>query len=220
MTRILLITENIIAEEDFLKQLHILGYEVFCTTNFLKKDRNSLSMQPFYQYFHGIIFGKTISCSECEAAIDYLSQISPRYIYFRVGRKDESPNISKRVPYYYLDNNFENTREQLSKGLSTNKQVNLNRKLGDIRDSIPNLSRIESKFISVLEKDLGMYVKRDDICKEIWTEPIDNWTSRYSQLSTIIKNVRQKLKLQKLDNMIIIETKWRQGYCLKYINTD
>ncbi|MGL9817096.1 MULTISPECIES: hypothetical protein [Enterococcus] len=61
---VLILTKCVFAEEELVKKLNLLGYEVFCSNHLLKELVNEATNYQVINYFPNIIFSETVSDDE------------------------------------------------------------------------------------------------------------------------------------------------------------
>ena len=61
---VLILTKCVFAEEELIKKLNLLGYEVFCSSHLLEGLIEDTKNYPVINYFPNIIFSETISDDE------------------------------------------------------------------------------------------------------------------------------------------------------------
>lgn len=85
MNQVLILTKNILAEQEIQRKLQALNYEVYCSTKVLEACRQQSEVPSIFQNFHYIILSETLCESE---VIHIIQQIKDRSL--RILRKVES----------------------------------------------------------------------------------------------------------------------------------
>ena len=235
MRPILILTKNLLIEQQLQNQLQHLNYEVLCSVELLNQlkmnaqsMRNKMDSQRNFQKsflvdYQAIILSETISDSEIQELIAN-SQIIKQILLRKVVEepsKREKERLKKMgsVDWILVDNSIHRLREQLSEKLSVHQNdesiitflyqdEGLTSDTAQLKNS---LSKREKMTLECLYKFQGKVVSREDLCSYIWNEEPSK--SRLSQTSMLIRKIKEKMKrLGFHDEMI--QTIWGEGYLL------
>lgn len=217
MTRILLLTKNIMNEDNFEKQLRLLGNEVFTSVSLVEGILSDLVPDHFLSMNQHVIFSETIDTKEVASLVSTLE----RHALILLRKTDERLNDTQKLEWQTLGltdwvtchPTLEVLREQL-----TYYQTELKKSVvvpfppkKSIDISSLSLSAAEARLLTTLYQHQTSITSREDLCREMWGKPKTN--SAMSQLSTIVSKLKRKLEEVGLTGEII-ETSWGQGYRL------
>ena len=80
MNQVLILTKNILAEQDIQRKLQSLNYEVYCSVRMFEHSIRQLEPLEFFNYFQYIILSETICESEVMEIIQLIKNHSIRII--------------------------------------------------------------------------------------------------------------------------------------------
>ena len=80
MNQVLILTKNILAEQEIQQKLQALNYEVFCSAHFFEKCTQKVEHLEFFKFFQFVILSETICESEIMALVPLLEGHSIRVI--------------------------------------------------------------------------------------------------------------------------------------------
>jgi len=80
MNQVLILTKNILAEQEIQQKLQALNYEVFCSAHFFETCTKKIEYLEFFKFFQFVIFSETICESEIMELIPLLENQSIRVI--------------------------------------------------------------------------------------------------------------------------------------------
>ncbi|MGG5318759.1 helix-turn-helix domain-containing protein [Enterococcus sp. AZ072] len=221
MNRILILTKNILAEQQLQKQLQLLNYEVFCSAETFNNHR----MLSIVQFFPIVLLSETMSNLEVSKIIAALSE--GKNMALRLTSESERNEEEKEAGIFgYLSKalSFDSMREKLVLLQSTYYEERLENK----SQECPPVQRMENRtletatgriyfskkeerlFQLLLEAQGGM-LSRAEICEVLWSE--GETDSNRSQLSCIATKIKSKFKKIGYQGDSLI-TKWGQGYAL------
>lgn len=217
MTRILILTKNVLHEVSFEKQLRHLGNEVFTSLTIFENIMYDQLPRDFLSMFHQVIISETIDNKEAIKLIDKLKQ--PSIILLR--KTDECLEENRCLEWKELGltdwvechPTLETLRDQLicdQVELANSTLLHCPTKKSIDILSLP-LSVGESRLLTILYQHQKVFTSREDLCIEMWSKPKTN--STMSQLSTLVKKLKRKLEEFGVEGEII-ETSWGQGYRL------
>lgn len=224
MNRILILTKNVLAEQQLQKQLQLLNYEVFTSTEVLKNEQ----MYTICDYFPIILLSETISNLEVERFLPKVNPDNKLVIRIMVNESDDEElrawkesgivgGLSKSLSFdglreklvelqnNYYDARFENSSTSCS---PINKLENrtLETSYGRV-----HFSKKEERLFKLLLEAKGVLLPRSEVCNVLWSE--GETDSNRSQLSCIATKIKNKFKDAGYQGDTII-TKWGQGYGL------
>lgn len=222
MQPILILTKNLLVEKQIQEQLQQLNYEVWCSFQLLKQVKKDPQVIDQFQV---IIFSETVTNKEIT---DILSQLtSKKAILFR--KFSVAPTLEEQeqlreigvTEWLTEDISIDLLRECLAEKLDQLQQEEeLN--VHSLRETTLLTNQIFENFLNTLtkkEKQVFLYlqeahadiVSREALCEYLWHEPLSH--SRMSQLSVLVKNIKQKLKDVGFSDDLL-RTIWGKGYCL------
>ncbi|MEO1771096.1 MULTISPECIES: winged helix-turn-helix domain-containing protein [Enterococcus] len=235
MYKVLILTKNILAEQQLQKQLQLLDYEVFCS----KESFRNLKLLSITDFFPVIMLSETISNLEIEKFLPYIDQTNSLVVRLVM----DEPNEEELRVWQELgvtgglakSLSFDGFREELVRLQNAfYKELHENKKLeSPAIDKIENrtmetsagriyFSKKEERLFKMLLEAKGILIPRSDICAVLWSE--GETDSNRSQLSCITTKIKNKFKAAGYQGDTII-TKWGQGYGLNpdfytYLSTD
>lgn len=219
MNKILILTKNVLAEQQLQKQLQLLNYEVFCSAEAFKNAQ----MFAILQFFPIILLSETISNLE----VNKILEKNNKNMMIRLSY-DAEPNGKEKeagiVGYLSRELSFDNMREKLVQLQAVFHEERLenegpeyppvqkieNRSLQTSAGRIYFSKKEEKLFVMLLQGE-GRMLSRSEICEALWTE--GETDSNRSQLSCIATKIKNKFKSIGYKEETII-TKWGQGYAL------
>lgn len=214
---VLLLTENVLAEEKLQNNIQQLGHEVFVNKSFLYNISNI-----FYFNYDVCIFSNTIPKSKVRKIVANAMKGTAGLVFVCesfFGR--ENTSILEEI-WITQDEPLEDLKEKLE--VSNDKaKIDLNqREIKKIeQEVIPiadlHLSMNEQRVFSLLTTNENHVLSREEICEHVWDQ---NYTdSRKSQLSLLIKRINEKLKVSSLSSHEI-KTLWGKGYAFSKVNPE
>lgn len=221
MNKILLLTKNILAEQQLQKQLQLLNYEVFCSSEGVKNTQ----MFPIFQFFSIIMLSETISNLEAKKLMAAIGE--GKSLVIRLTSESE-PNEEERedgiAGYLSKALPFDAMREKLVmlQGMFYEERVESDSQECPPIQSMENrslqtssgrifFSKKEERLFKLLLEAKGRMLSRKEICDILWSE--GETDSNRSQLSCIATKIKSKFKNIGYQGDTII-TKWGQGYAL------
>ncbi|MDT2659267.1 winged helix-turn-helix domain-containing protein [Enterococcus hulanensis] len=215
MCTIMIITRNILVEQNLQKQLQHLGHEVFCKSI----ETSQSEFRLLVKIFDSIILSETLSNEESQIIIQ---QVHLEKEIIEVIRKVEIFPSKKQAieltelginSYLPISATLEDLREkyaekQTNREKDTSGLFNLVSKRSCL--SIP-LSKNEKKLLRILLENTGSCIERNIISEKIWG--IQSTNSSMCQLSALIKKIQKKFEEAGFEHRVIL-TYWGQGYQL------
>lgn len=209
---VLILTNCVFAEEELVKKLNLLGYEVFCSTHLLNELINETTNYPVIQYFPNIIFSETISDDEMGlAAKNENIQNSVLFRKATTFTKNHKDFDNERFNLLFMDSPLEEIGEKLRRNHTHRQQNNgLNLLSSNSKDIYSRLflSNKEKQVFEILYNAKGSVVSRNEICKKIWSQVTN---SNLAQTSAIIQRIKVKLEGSVFVNCDL-QTIWGKGY--------
>ena len=80
MNQVLILTRNILAEQEIQQKLQALNYEVYCSAKIFEKCGQQLEALEFFNFFQYVILSETICESEVMELVPLLKNRSIRII--------------------------------------------------------------------------------------------------------------------------------------------
>lgn len=216
MSQILLFTNNPLNELPFEERLRQLGHEVFTTKAMINFCLIESSMKDFIKIFQHIILSETLSNAEVQELLGILRAYSiPIYRKSNELLKETQLEEWKEqgiTEWIEINPSIEVLRETLSSDIVKQGKVVFLSQRKDKRElSSLKLSSGEVKLFRILYRQQANVLSREEICLKMWDRGKNN--STMSQLSVLVKHLKDKLSQQQVDGPII-ETCWGQGYKL------
>lgn len=217
MSQILVLTKNAFNEQAFEKSLRQLGHEIFISSILIDECLLGKIDNGFIKMFHHVVLSETIDNIEVNELVKTLQRFS-----IRIHRKsDEQPDEAQLQEWTdsgidnWIENNqkIEVLREKLSckKAINEGKIILLPKSHEKRLLSTIHLSSTEMKLFKILYQHQEKIVSREELCLCMWGRKKTN--STMSQLSVLVKHLRDKLAEQNIEGPVI-ETCWGQGYKL------
>lgn len=239
MNQVLILTKNILAEQEIQQKLQVLNYEVYCSAKFFEMSEQQETSE-FFKFFQYVILSETI----CETEIIRIIQlIKGRSI--RIIRKVEEKvteldrqYLEEEILHAIISNEDSvdelreclyalRGREQKEQPYEKKGYVQLSDKVSLIRpnvldqtvlkaennyqllEALHHLSETESRILSILIEAEGCVVTRETICHQIWNEEVNR--SHLASLSSTITRIKNKFDQTNLTHKAI-QTLWGRGY--------
>lgn len=231
MKPILILTKNLVLEQELQQRLQYLNYEVFCTVELFERllvqDYQEAVqkewLEQFLTLYKTVIISETISDNEIQMILPVLQ--TKDHILLR--KLNSAPSIKEEEQMKKLgindwiitEHSIDHLREQLSDKLAVYQKEEANivffypRKntLGDLEKLKNSLSNRELVVLDCLLQAKGEVVSREELCISLWNEAPNN--SHLSQSSVLIKKIKMKLELAGYDPETL-KTIWGRGYLL------
>ncbi|MEO1771092.1 MULTISPECIES: winged helix-turn-helix domain-containing protein [Enterococcus] len=221
MGSILVLTKNLLVEQQLQEQLQRLNYEVYCSTEFLDQLLMGNAIDPIFPIYQAVILSETISNQEIQQILEHL--LSQNRAVLRKFASDPSAKEKEQLKligihdYLVEGNTLDQLREQLVEKLGTvgcyphKTDLIHQMKKRNLRDIKIKFSKMEKKTLQRLTESQGESVSRQEMCEALWNDVPNN--SHLSQLSLLIKRVKHKLEKGGFEEEAI-ETIWGYGYRL------
>lgn len=234
MKPILILTKNLVVEQELQQQLQYLNYEVFCSVELLEclkasrhqKDTRTDSLQRCLLNYQAIILSETIADSEIRELLPILKSDKRallRKLYNKPNANEEEQMKTLGViDWLFIDQSIDYLREQLSEKLAPYQKDETSivfmyknespQESGNLQQLKRSLTKREQTTLDCLIRSKGGIVSREYLCSRLWNDQPNN--SHLSQTSVLIKRIKTKLELAGFDPEMI-KTVWGSGYMLK-----
>ncbi|MGG5317311.1 winged helix-turn-helix domain-containing protein [Enterococcus sp. AZ072] len=228
MQKILVLTRNVLNEQDLQENIQRLSHEVYCTFCDFDQLNNKVFLMNIVNFFPVVIISETISDHQMAEILKVLNTSD-----IKVFRKVEClPDKQDREQYASLEiddwieasDTFEVLREKLERTSSANTaQVEMTNGSSSINTpnqfylaegeqflrALRKLSSNERKVFYYLVSVENKTISRKSICEHIWSDELTN--SQLSSLSNIVKKIRGKFQDVGIHDEII-KNHWKKGY--------
>ena len=225
MQHALILTKNMLSEEELVKKLQRMSYETLCSTDLLTRLRNPAT-GAFLAYFQWVLLSENLCNQEVEEILEHLSG----YPLLVVRITESYPNEEDQIHWKELgladwlvrDAGFEETRERLSSLRNLQPQENQilsfpMENLTPVPTSLDSLfksfSKTEKKVFEYLVKAYSEHgvSSRKELCEHLWRD--GDTPSNMSQLSCLINKLKKKCEQHGITGEIVT-TMWGRGYKL------
>ena len=238
MNQVLILTKNILAEQDIQQKLQALNYEVYCSARVFENSIRHVESLEFFNYFQYLILSETICESEVMEIIQLIKNPAIRIIrkveekvtemdhqyleeevlHAIISNEDSVDEL--RECLYALKKQQESTYEsqkyvQLSDKVSLIKPHVLQKSTASPEENyqflevLHHLSQTETKILFILVQAGNKVVTRETICHQIWNEEVNK--SHLASLSSTITRIKNKFEQTNLTHKAI-QTLWGKGY--------
>lgn len=239
MNQILILTKNILTEQEIQQKLQALNYEVYCSAKIFENWGQQLDTLEFFNFFQYVILSETICESEVMKLVPLLKNRSIRIIRKVEAKVTEMDHqyLEEALIHAIISN--EDSVDELRECLyalknQRNEQSYENRKYVQLSDKVslirPNvlqkevhtpednyqflevlhhLSTTETRILSILLEAGNQVVTRETICHQIWNEDVNK--SHLASLSSTVTRIKTKFETTNLSNKAI-QTLWGKGY--------
>lgn len=198
---ILLLTKNILAEENFQSKLQQLGHEVFVNKSFLQNSEDIINFN-----FDICIISNTVSKSRSERVLSEICQGNIGVLFECESSVGKENTYGSKIKWIAQDETMETIKEKIEYAYSSKKDSLVKRK--NVGSNL-NLSTNEQRVFSFLSASENVTFSREKICKYVWNGNCTN--SQKSQLSILVKRINRKMKDSSIDTHEI-RTLWGRGY--------
>lgn len=215
LKKVIILTRNIIIEQDFQNELQRLDYEVFVLKEFYDVDRPQY-FEDILSLFDIVIFSETLTNQEFTEILPIVVEKELHYL-----RRTDEPvptiddnhclsidcSLTELREFLLMSDTREGQADLIAKGLMRQSEM----KKQDLVLLYSSLNNIEKKIINALAEGGGKIISRDELCNKVWNNDVSK--SRLVQMSTAVGNIRKKIAHAHIDNVRII-TYWGNGYRL------
>lgn len=243
MNQVLILTKNILAEQEIQRKLQALNYEVYCSSKIFEDSIQQVESLELFKYFQYLILSESMCESEVmeiihrmgdhpiniirkvEAKVtevdhQYLEQEVLRAIISNEDSVDELRECLyslkksqglKIQPSLYREQKYIQVSEKVSliKPNVLQKTQTSQEEAFRLLEILQHLSQTETRILFILIEAGNKVVTREDICKKIWNEEVNN--SHLASLSSTITRIKKKFEQTNLTNKAI-QTLWGKGY--------
>ncbi|MGH1749715.1 helix-turn-helix domain-containing protein [Enterococcus raffinosus] len=227
--QVLILTHNILVERPLVEKLQRLNIEVLSSAKLLTMLQAKQVPLEVMNFFDVLIVSETISDQELTVILE---EVGEKFTIIRETdwmpqKEEKSEWESQGVDEWLLeDETLSGLREKLAEktlkesvysigfGMRTQKEESEKEKR-----PIPlwNLTRSEREMLSTLISTKEAPISRNDLAVKIWGD--SDSASHMTRLSTIIKHLRNKLKIDGVE-YDVIRTNWGEGYQLSKVFFD
>lgn len=217
MISILLLTKNILVEQELQAKLQRLNYEVFCCSNMFYLMTQQVKKLPMLTYFDYIILSETISENEVRHLLSTLPE--SKIILRKLESEPEKPieGFHGRINEHA---SVEELRESLcrwaKRPVSQEMILSLvGNRIGEESEiqttGSLTLSKLERRALEKLYQAKGKVISREDLCEYLWKDGATK--SRLAQLSILVKKLRIAFQKDGVTGETV-QTSWGEGYLL------
>lgn len=210
MSRILLLTRCIFAENELENIIRSLGYEVFVTSSLIEAVQQKTLSEKFLQDFQLVILSQTIPHTQQHKLIQSLKKY--RMIIVQVDQEEIQDQGAKNVLTIQPNMSFIELREVLNNGETLfYKYQSGNQTLYRLLEQL-DLSGREEQLLQELVSAIGQVVTRETLTQKIWQGEVNNSTK--GQLSSLVRRIKDKMKEAGFDSSTL-QSVHGKGYMLK-----
>lgn len=220
MGRILILTKNLLAEQELQLNLQRSNEEVYCSYDLLTDIENH---QQVLSYFSIIIFSDTLSTQEFvsfHSIFNKANQVIIRKGDMSILKNSDLSYLTDIVDYWIdlkgigIDANNQistltDTINESKKRMESNRKKN--RSYSEVDLFFSKLSMNEKWLLYHLVKAKGDTVSRSKLCNLIWETKVNS--SQLSQLSYLKKRICKKLVESNYSGKELTIS-WKKGYVL------
>ena len=223
MANILILTKNLLAEQDLQYLLQRSNEEVYCSSSLLQNLENNLGI---IQNFSVVIFSDTVPFLDFSKYITFLKRYG--FAILRKGSKEPlkstiQSNLNEEIDDWISEDSspseiIEKIAKIKAENLRCLKTSNQNLIIegedfsaNNYMRFVSKLSKNEQAVLTVLYMAKGKLVSREQLCNEVWNKTSSN--SNLSQLSTIIARLKNRIVKIGFEEEEL-NTIWRKGYRL------
>ena len=224
MRPILILTKNLLTEQQLQKQLQHLNYEVFCSVTLLNQLRSNSNRTHIIQNYQAVIFSETLTNLEIRKLLVVIpseGNLLVRKLMHEPSKKETDELKKMGINMWIYDSEpLDLLREHLALHLmNCQKKEASNIVFLYQKDDSPKtlaefksrLTKKECKTFDCLVAGEGELISRETLCNYIWKGAPNN--SRLTQLSVLVKRIKTKLNEAGFQEELI-HTVWGNGYRL------
>lgn len=223
MTRILVLSKNILADQSFQLELQRLNYEVLVSVSMYEYLVHHKTTASLLDSFSTIIFSETLTDSEIEGVVYTLKEEECpviRRVFSYPNEEEQQTWEDKGIcDWINVNETLINVKEHIENNLMLyNRQDELVLGISgsSLGNPVPlfssvNFTPLERKILQKLFSKEGEFVSREELCLAIWNEHASD--SRKTQLSATTAQLRKKMATFGDENKYL-RTQWGKGYCL------
>ncbi|MGM0214882.1 helix-turn-helix domain-containing protein [Enterococcus sp. AZ109] len=230
MRKVLIVTKNILNEQELQENIQRLSHEVYCTLCDFEQLDNKVFLMNIVNFFQIVIISETVSDNQMS---EILQVLNPQQT--KVFRKvQDMPDKKVRAQYEDLaidewlevSDPLEVLREKLERsalkmidpsdgsaqttaGVFGSKSQFFLSEGEQFLKALRKLSSNERKVFYYLVSVENGTISRKEICEHVWGDDLTN--SQLSSLSNIVKKIRGKFQEVGIQDEII-KNQWKKGY--------
>ncbi|MDT2702179.1 winged helix-turn-helix domain-containing protein [Enterococcus dongliensis] len=227
--QVLILTHNILVERPLVEKLQRLNIEVLSSEKLLTLLQTKQVSLEVINFFNVLIASETISDQELTVILE---EVGKDFTILRqtdqLPSKEEKADWESRGVDEWLleDESLSGLREKLAEKVLKEASYSIGfgipaqpAESTSEKRPIPlwNLTRSEREMLSTLISTKEAPISRNDLAIKIWGD--SDSASHMTRLSTIIKHLRNKLKIDGVE-YDIIRTNWGEGYQLSKVFFD
>lgn len=225
---VLILTHNILVERPLVEKLQRLNIEVLSSAKLLTMIQANQVPLDVLSFFDVVIVSETISDQELTVVLE---KVGDKFTIIR--EADRLPQKEEKAEWTALgvdewlleDETLSGLREKLAEntlkdsvysvGFGVRQQAESEQEKRPL--PLWNLTRSEREMLSTLIATKEAPISRNDLAIKIWGD--SDSASHMTRLSTIIKHLRNKLKIDGVE-YDVIRTNWGEGYQLSKVFFD
>lgn len=227
MSRILVLTKNVLAETALQSQLQQLNYEVLVSSSIYTQLCYQMPIYEELTGFQVVLFSETLTDEEIEEALPILieSNIPLMQRVDMVIPEEEQEewqrkyniipcpiNLSSRELKQTLEDAIREVAEDVLNHVQfeTKQDIITKKERVSLMQHI-SFTKIEQRILEVLYQAKGKLVTKEVLCEEVWGQPLTK--SRLVQIYTSIGRIKDKLQALQ-PNTLFIGAQRSVGYFL------
>lgn len=229
MQHILILTQNLLAEEPIVSKLQRMNCEILCSTDMLHRLQQGI-VSPFMSYFQWVILSESLCHSEAEQILSLLRNhplLVLRIVENYPNEEEQaywqeqgiSEWLSKDINYETLREKMNALSQLLEQQMAAGNQILSFPQMGERTEQnnlnllIKSLSKTEKKVFEYLIEAYSKsgILSRKELCEYLWRD--GDTSSNMSQLSCLINKLKRKFELHGITGETIT-TLWGRGYKL------
>ncbi|WP_137663934.1 winged helix-turn-helix domain-containing protein [Enterococcus hulanensis] len=227
--QVLILTHNILVERPLVEKLQRLNVEVLSSAKLLTMLQTKQVPLEVLSFFDVLIVSETISDQELTIILE---EVGEKFTIIR--QTDRTPQKEEKMDWeakgvdewLLEDETLSGLREKLAEKTLKESVYSIGfgmrpqpEEKEEEKRAIPlwNLTRSEREMLSTLISTKDAPISRNDLAVKIWGD--SDSASHMTRLSTIIKHLRNKLKIDGVE-YDVIRTNWGEGYQLSKVFFD
>lgn len=218
MKKVLLVTNNVIADNTLLLNFQLAGFEVFGIRNFFLI--NETKLLNLCAYFDAVVFSTSITDTDVIKGKQSLTKLEDSISYIRIVIDKEQIQNKELNDYTYISINekLDEMREIIDKATSRAVPNNSSDKLVSKALKVFRLTKNETTLFSYLEDANGEFITRKKLCSLMWNS--EGTPSQFSQLSNLMNSIKNKMEATGINTSRLLITKKKLGYKLDLFSTE
>lgn len=222
MNRILLLTTNVLAEEEMQQELHRMNYEVLASASYFTQLNLDMPIKEELSGFQLILFSQYLSDNEIETVLPLLVGSEQPLLQVVTQPTETLPTRTWReeatVQVVSLENKSRHLKEAIDRLLHGSLEEQWLEQRGQLIQPEKvslfrqlSFSNIERQIIEILYQAQGSLVTKEDLSELIWGQPLTK--SRVVQIYTNISRIKEKIE-ELHPNKVFIGAQRGVGYFL------